>query len=63
MEINRADLMADAIAVDGVDIKLQSLDVVAISCLSIIKRVKKFWGIPAEILKRRKTNFLDMKTF
>ena len=40
MEINRADLMADAIAVDGVDIKLQSLDVVAISCLSIIKRVK-----------------------
>jgi hypothetical protein len=48
-------------ATSGVDFKLRAFDVVASSDRAIIWRAKAVWDIPAELLKRKKANILDLK--
>jgi hypothetical protein len=38
-------------------------DVVASSDRAVIKRAKAVWDIPAELLRRKKANILDLKRF
>ena len=58
--LEQAGLKGDAQAIGGVDLKLRSLDVVASSDRAIIKRARAIWDIPAELLKRKKANVLDL---
>jgi len=59
-QLKRAGLKGDASAVGGVDIKLRAFDVVASSDRAIIRRAKAVWDIPAELLKRKRANVLDL---
>jgi len=59
--LGRAGLKGDALAVGGVDMKLRAFDVVASSDRAVIERTKAVWDIPAELVKRKKANVLDMK--
>ncbi len=58
-----AGLKGDASAVGGVDMKLRAFDVVASSDRAVIERAKVVWDIPAELLKQKKANVLDLKNF
>ena len=62
-QLERAKLKGDASAVGGVDMKLRAFDVAASSDRAVIERAKAVWDIPAELLKRKKANILDMKNF
>lgn len=53
-------LKGDSRAVGGVDFKLRAFDAVASSDRAIIKRAKSVWDIPAELLKRKRVNILDL---
>ncbi len=53
-------LKGDSRAVGGVDFRLRGFDVVASSDRAVIKRAKAVWDIPAELLKRKKANILDL---
>lgn len=53
-------LKGDSQAVGGVDFKLRGFDVVASSDRAVIKRAKAVWDIPAEFLKIKKANILDL---
>jgi hypothetical protein len=59
-QLKRAGLKGDASAVGGVDMKLRAFDVVASSDRAVIGRVKAVWDIPAELLKRKKADVLDL---
>ena len=54
-------LKGDSRAVGGVDFRLRGFDVVASSDRAVIKRAKAVWDIPAELLRRKKANILDLK--
>jgi hypothetical protein len=54
-------LRGDSRAVGGVDFRLRGFDVVASSDRAVIKRAKAVWDIPAELLRRKKANVLDLK--
>lgn len=58
--LEQAGLKGDAQAAGGVDFKLRSFDVVASSDRAIIGRAKAIWDIPAELLKRKKANVLNL---
>jgi hypothetical protein len=58
--LEQAKLEGDAQAIGGVDLRLRSFDVVASSDRAIIGRAKAIWDIPAELLKRKKANVLDL---
>ena len=62
-QFKRAGLKGDAIAVGGVDMKLRAYDVVASSDRAVIERVKAVWDIPAELLRRKTANLIDLKKF
>ena len=53
-------LKGDSRAVGGVDFRLGGFDVVASSDRAVIKRAKAVWDIPAELLRRKKANILDL---
>jgi len=53
-------LKGDSRAVGGVDFRLRGFDVVASSDRAVIKRAKAVWDIPAELLRRKKANILDL---
>ena len=61
--LKREKLEGDASAVGGVDLKLRAFDVVASSDRAVIERVKAVWDLPAELMKRKKANVLDLKNF
>jgi hypothetical protein len=50
-------------AVEGVDFRLRGFDIVASSDRAVIKRAKAVWDIPAELLRRKKANVLDLTEF
>lgn len=54
-------LKGDSRAVGAVDFRLRGFDVVASSDRAVIKRAKAVWDIPAELLRRKKANVLDLK--
>jgi len=54
-------LKGDSQAVGGVDFRLRGFDVAASSDRAVIKRAKAVWDIPAELLRRKKANILDLK--
>jgi len=54
-------LKGDSRAVGGVDFRLRGFDVVASSDRAVIKRAKAVWDIPAELLRQKKANILDLK--
>jgi hypothetical protein len=56
-------LEGDSEAVGGVDFRLRGFDVVATSDRAVIRRAKAVWDIPAELLKRRKANVLNLTKF
>ncbi len=58
--LEQVNLNGDARATDGVDFKLRSLDVVASSDRAVIERARAVWDIPAEILRGRAANIVDM---
>ena len=59
--LKRAKLEGDSSAVGGVDMKLRAFDVVASSDRAVIGRAKAVWDLPVELLKRKKTNLMDLK--
>lgn len=59
--LKRAKLNGNASAVGGVDMKLRAFDVVASSDRAVIERAKAVWDLPVELLKRKKTNLMDLK--
>lgn len=59
--LRELDLKGDSQAVGGVDFRLRGFDVVASSDRAVIKRAKAVWDIPAELLRRKKANVLDLK--
>jgi len=59
--LEKFGLKGNSRAVGGVDFKLRAFDVVASSDRAIIRRAKAVWDIPAELLKRKKANILDLK--
>jgi hypothetical protein len=59
-ELMELGLKGDSRAVGGVDFRLRGFDVVASSDRAVIKRAKAVWDIPAELLKRKKANILDL---
>jgi hypothetical protein len=61
--IRRASLAGDALAVGGVDMRLLKFDVVASSDRAVIMRAKAVWDIPSEVLKRRKANLIDLRSY
>ncbi len=61
--LKKFSLQGDSRAVGGVDFKLRAFDVVASSDRAVIERANAVWDIPAELVKRKKTNVLDLKNF
>jgi hypothetical protein len=59
--LKKFGLKGNSRATSGVDFKLRAFDVVASSDRAIIWRAKAVWDIPAELLKRKKANILDLK--
>ena len=59
--LKKYSLQGDARAVGGVDFKLRAFDVAASSDRAVIERAKAVWDIPAELLKRKKANVIDLK--
>jgi len=60
-QLKRAGLNGDSIAVDGVDMKLRALDVVASSDRAVIKRAKAVWNVSTELLKLKTAKILNVK--
>jgi hypothetical protein len=58
--LKKLGLQGDSRAVGGVDFKLRVFDVVASSDRAVIERAKAVWDIPAELLKRKKADVLDL---
>lgn len=58
--LGRAGVEGEASAAGEVDMKLKAFDVVASSDRVVIKRAKAVWDIPAEVLKRKKANLLNL---
>jgi hypothetical protein len=58
--LKQAKLKGNAQAVGGVDLKLSPFDIVASSDRAIIGRAKAIWDIPAELLKRKKADVLNL---
>jgi hypothetical protein len=56
-------LKGDSRAVGGVDFRLRGFDVVASSDRAVINWAKAVWDIPAELLRRKKANVLDLTEF
>jgi len=54
-------LKGDSLAVGGVDFRLRGFDVAASSDRAVIKRAKAVWDVPAELLRRKRANILDLK--
>jgi hypothetical protein len=52
----------DARTAAGVDLKVRGFEVAASSDRAIIERVKAAWDIPAEIMRRRSANVIDLTT-
>ena len=50
-------------AVGGVDFRLRGFDVVSSSDRAVVSRAKAVWDIPAELLRRKKANILDLTEF
>ncbi len=59
--LKKFSLQGDSWAIGGVDFKLRAFDVVASSDRAVIERAKAVWDIPAELLKRKKANVIDLK--
>jgi len=59
-EMERLGIEGDARTVAGVDYKVRGFEVVASSDRAIVTRAKAVWDIPAEVLRRRKANVLDL---
>ncbi|MGQ9787915.1 MAG: DUF434 domain-containing protein [Candidatus Hadarchaeaceae archaeon] len=57
----KAGLRGDAVAEGGVDLKLRGFDVVASSDRIVIRRAKKVWDIPRELMKLGGKHVLDVK--
>jgi len=58
--LKKFGLKGNSRAVGGVDFKLRVFDVVASSDRAVIERAKAVWDIPAELLKRKKADVLDL---
>jgi len=54
-------LKGDSFAVGGVDMKLREFDVAASSDRAVIEKSKAIWNLPAEIVRTRKANLMDLK--
>lgn len=63
IELKRAGLSGDSLAVGGVDMKLRDFDVVVSSDRAVIERSKAVWNLPAELLRRKKAKLLDLRKF
>jgi len=59
-QLKRAGLEGDARTSTGVDLKVRGFKVAASSDRAIIERVKAVWDIPAEIMRRRAANVIDL---
>ncbi len=58
--LKQAGLKGDARTIAEVDLELRAFDVVASSDGAVIKRSRAVWDIPAEILKRKTANVIDV---
>ncbi|MGC8817056.1 MAG: DUF434 domain-containing protein [Candidatus Hadarchaeum sp.] len=59
--IEAAGLRGGALAVGGVDKKLEGFEVVASSDRVVIQRARKVWDIPQELMWSRRSHVLDVK--
>lgn len=58
--LKKVGLQGDSRTVGGVDFKLRAFDVAASSDRAVIRRARAVWDVPAELLKRKKANILDL---
>lgn len=59
-QLKRVGLEGDARTATGVDLKIRGFEVAASSDRAIIERAKAVWDIPAEIMRRRAANVIDL---
>jgi len=60
-ELKKLGLKGNSRAVGSVDFRLRAFEIAASSDRAVIWRAKAVWDIPAELLKRKKANILDLK--
>lgn len=58
--LKRTKLEGDARTAAGVDFKVRGFEVAASSDRAIIERSKEVWDIPAEIMRKRAVNVIDL---
>lgn len=60
--LKRAGLKGDAQTATEVDLKVRGFEVAASSDRAIIERARAVWDIPAEIMRKRAANVIDLTT-